>query len=113
MSVLVTTLATAPISEATRAWRAQDSYPPHPLLDVWESTRRTRQEILDDLSAMPLVGTRADTRSPTRVLSAWFSARNPVTSSRSAAFFSSSTVNFCVSTENCSPSTETNSASSE
>lgn len=62
MSVLTITATTTPSKHPTAARAAQDDFPPRPPADSWEATRRTRQEILAQVDAMPLVGTRSTSR---------------------------------------------------
>ncbi len=63
MSLLIDERATSPTVQSGRAESARADFPPRLVPDSWAATRRTRQEILDGLPAMPLVGTRANTRS--------------------------------------------------
>ncbi len=53
----------ATLTEHGRARPLQAGFSPRPVPETWTATCGTRQEILDGLSAMPLVGTGADRRS--------------------------------------------------
>jgi integrase len=63
MSLLIDQRVTAPSVQSSRAESARADFPPRLVPDSWAATRRTRQEILDGLPAMALVGTGADRRS--------------------------------------------------
>ena len=60
MSVLIAEPATPTSEQAGRPRPAQHVFRPRALPNSWAATRRTRQEILDGLDAMPLVGTCRD-----------------------------------------------------
>lgn len=63
MSVLVSEAATAPSEQARRPRPTQDNFTGRTLAGSWAATERTRQEILEGLSTMALVGTAPNHRS--------------------------------------------------